>query len=404
MIGDEKRKRRGGPLAMLGILAVAWIGGRAMLWESPFPANPISLPESMEMLAQDGGDAPQMGRTREGPRSPSVGSDAIASLANTRLAGLATGYLLDAANGRPPVSGAANILSSADRPYSVSPQIAAGHQLLWAAALAHIPMPSAVENAWRARGKQEEPVATNVFEQGRSLLVETSTKTGKQRLDRWSLDAWSFWREGSNASAISQGRVPIYGASQIGASLRYRLDPASANDPMLHGRVYHALVSGGETEFAAGFAVRPVARLPVRAFAELRRSENAFGSQLRPAVFAATELPQVSLPVGLTAEAYGQAGYVGGDNSTAFADGQVIVSGEVASFDLLSVSPARVSVGAGVWGGAQEDATRLDLGPTVRLDLSIGNVPARVSVDWREQVAGDASPGSGIAATLSTRF
>jgi hypothetical protein len=31
-------------------------------------------------------------------------------------------------------------------------------------------------------------------------------------------------------------------------------------------------------------------------------------------------------------------------------------------------------------------------------------VPARVSVDWRLRVAGDASPGSGVAATVSAGF
>ena len=66
--------------------------------------------------------------------------------------------------------------------------------------------------------------------------------------------------------------------------------------------------------------------------------------------------------------------------------------------------PMRLSLGAGSWGGIQRDASRLDVGPTLRLDLTVGEVPARVSVDWRERVAGDAAPESGVAATLSTRF
>jgi hypothetical protein len=40
----------------------------------------------------------------------------------------------------------------------------------------------------------------------------------------------------------------------------------------------------------------------------------------------------------------------------------------------------------------------------MRVDLTIGEVPARISLDWRERVAGDAAPDSGIAATISTRF
>jgi hypothetical protein len=45
-----------------------------------------------------------------------------------------------------------------------------------------------------------------------------------------------------------------------------------------------------------------------------------------------------------------------------------------------------------------------DLGLWQRLDVTLGAVPARVSLDWRERVEGDAGPGSGAAVTLSTRF
>jgi hypothetical protein len=45
-----------------------------------------------------------------------------------------------------------------------------------------------------------------------------------------------------------------------------------------------------------------------------------------------------------------------------------------------------------------------DLGLWQRLDVMLGAVQARVSLDWRERVEGDAGPGSGAAVTLSTRF
>ncbi len=64
----------------------------------------------------------------------------------------------------------------------------------------------------------------------------------------------------------------------------------------------------------------------------------------------------------------------------------------------------RLSLGAGAWGGAQDGAHRVDVGPTMRLDVTLGAVPARVLLDWRERVEGDAGPGSGAAVTLSTRF
>ena len=81
------------------------------------------------------------------------------------------------------------------------------------------------------------------------------------------------------------------------------------------------------------------------------------------------------------------------------ADGKLHVLRSVHSFDL-----GEVSGGAAAWGGAQKDAERIDLGPSVRFDLSIGEAPARLSVDYRQRVAGEAEPPSGVVVTLSTRF
>lgn len=391
MTGADEQKRRGGPLAMLAMLALVWICGRVLLWESPFAANPLSLPGDVFDLAESEPSAPPSAWS-----GPTLLEEGLAATQNSPSQPMALAGSSESVT--PPWFERGDL----ERPdfgtvYSMDPQIAAGHQLLWAAALAHMPMPLAVENALKP---SREPAAS--FAGTENPALPPAPAAGSK--DHWSLDSWGFWREGSNASAISQGRVPIYGASQVGASLRYRLLPGSRRDPLLYGRAYRALVDNGETEVAAGVAIRPLPRLPVRVFAELRYTDNAFGRQLRPAAFAVTELPAVGLPFGLSAEAYGQAGYVGGDDPTPFADGQVIVSRELAKFDLASVAPARVSVGAGAWGGAQNDAERLDLGPSVRLDLTLGRTPARVSVDWREHVAGDAAPGSGLAATLSTRF
>jgi hypothetical protein len=224
------------------------------------------------------------------------------------------------------------------------------------------------------------------------------------RPGRWSLDAWAFWRQGSDAAPISQGRVPIYGASQAGAVLQYRLAPGARRDPWLYARAYRALVRRGESELALGAALRPLPRVPLRAAAELRYTDGAFGSDLRPSAYVVTELPPLPLPDGTRLEAYGQAGWVGGPAPTPFADGQASVTRELNRVAGLTDNALRLSLGAGAWGGAQENAQRIDIGPTLRLDLTLGAVPARLSVDWRERVGGKAGPDSGVAATLSTRF
>jgi hypothetical protein len=94
----------------------------------------------------------------------------------------------------------------------------------------------------------------------------------------------------------------------------------------------------------------------------------------------------------------------GGPDPTGFADGQASVTGEVRQVAVQTDNTLRLSLGAAAWGGAQKGAQRIDIGPTLRFDVTLGEVPARLSVDWRERVGGDAGPDSGLAATLSTRF
>jgi hypothetical protein len=260
--------------------------------------------------------------------------------------------------------------------------IVAGHQLLWMAAMAHLPVPRELD-----RQMVSAP------------LPNQAQPSALSRKDRWSLDAWAFWREGSGTSSSAQGRLPSYGASQAAAVLQYRLAPQDRRDPRAYARIYRALVDGGESEVAPGISSRILPALPLRAHAELRVTDRGADAQLRPAAFVTTELPPIALPARLRAEAYAQAGYVGGNGATAFADGQVHILRDLESFDL-----GRVSIGGAAWGGAQEGANRLDIGPSLRLDLKLEHAPARLSVDYRERVAGNARPQSGVAVTVSSSF
>ena len=221
---------------------------------------------------------------------------------------------------------------------------------------------------------------------------------------RWSLDSWAFWRQGSSAAPVSQGRVPVYGASQAGALLQYRIAPASGHDPRLHARTYRALVPQGESEAAFGASLRPLARVPLRVAGEVRYTDAAFFNAFRPAGYAVTEIPPLRLPLGTEGEFYAQGGWVGGPGATPFADAQASVTRELPWAARLTDDRLRLRFGAGAWGGAQKDAQRADIGPTLRLDTRLGKVPARISVDWRLRVVGDAAPGSGVAVTVATGF
>ncbi|UIP06588.1 hypothetical protein LY632_12980 [Erythrobacter sp. SDW2] len=120
---------------------------------------------------------------------------------------------------------------------------------------------------------------------------------------------------------------------------------------------------------------------------------------VRPVVLAVTEFPSWQLSERIRVEAYAQGGYIGGDYATAFADGQVRIDRKVAE-----VGGAELRLGAGVWGGAQKDAARLDVGPTASLEFDLGDVPLRLSVDYRTRVTGNAAPDSGVAVTIVGGF
>ena len=269
---------------------------------------------------------------------------------------------------------------------------AASHNLLYMAAMAHVPLPGHVLDAMEGSGLVN--AATGVTEP--PLAPQQQLSFG----DRLSVDSWLFLRQGDADFALTGPNAASYGRSQAGAVMRYQLAPSSGFEPSAYVRATGALGSVSEQDLAAGLSVKPVASLPLSLHGEARLSRFADGStEVRPAAFITAGMERSDLPLGLAARGYGQAGYVGGKFATPFADGMLVVDRQVARFDL-----GNLRAGAGVWGGAQKGARRLDLGPSANISVRIGEVPARVSFDYRFRVAGDAQPGSGAALTVSTGF
>lgn len=218
---------------------------------------------------------------------------------------------------------------------------------------------------------------------------------------RWSVDTWALMR-GRGAGPLANGALPAtYGASQAGAILRYRLAMFDGHRPEVYMRSTATLEQlQRETAAAIGVSARPLAFVPVIAALEMRLTEQAGQRRVQPVAMAITSLPPFPMPARLRGEAYAQAGYVAGKYATPFAEGQMRVD-----HGLLRVGPVESRIGGGIWGGIQKGASRLDAGPsaTVTLPLKRG-VNARVGVDWRFRVAGDAEPGSGPVVTLSAGF
>lgn len=398
-ISDKPENTRNGrPLAVLVLIVALWVTGRAFLWESPFAVTDL-MQEASQLLAEKTDEASSL--------------DGVVTVLDDP-AFTAQFVVAEPSDSAPLSSSGAGLVEASligdigPVPSFASPEaaLAMGHQMLWQAALTS----DFRGTSWQSHSKgfqraKERQSAVPLFPGSPPFLADSKRDTqSTSSLDRWSLDGWAFWREGSNSAPISQGRVPVYGASQIGAKLEYRFAPGARHDPRVYLRAYRAVIDDPETEIAAGLSAKPLKKLPVRLAAELRVTDNEFGTQMRPAAYAVTQIPPLDLPLGFAAELYAGAGYVAGSADTGFIDGQASVTRQIAAFDLQRADDMRLSIGAGAWGGAQRDAERLDVGPTMRLDLAIGDVPARVSIDYRERIGGDAAPVSGFAATLSTQF
>ena len=372
--------RRGQPLLALGGLLLGWAAVRAVLWEDVvLPITPVlARPGYLPVTAQ--------GPVPVGPARAVHRDRAIAAPARTPLqaAPLPT----------PPRPVALPLVPTAlilpPKPATLSGPglgtdragIAAGHQIAWLAGVAQLPLPAFVTGA-------------------RPRLAARPSPLPQPQSGRWSFDGWLLLRDGAGARPLPLGGLPgpTYGASQIGGVLRFQLAPPSAHRPALFLRAASALHRPRGEELALGLAVRPIARVPMAVQAELRLTADPRGDAARPAMLVVTELPSVSLPFGLAAEAYAQAGYVSGAAGTAFADGLARIDAPVAR-----LGRGEMRAGAGLWGGLQRGAGRLDFGPTAMLDLPVGNGRIRVSADWRLRAAGNAAPAAGPALTLSAGF
>jgi hypothetical protein len=377
--------RRGWPLYSLAMVVGGWVLLRSVLWEVPFPQ--LALPLTESLLGEPVFAAPDpLPRSAPPVAAPDQGNPAAPVAPQWRPppppAPLVTPQLeplpLAAARGGPVRRGG---LLGADRIIAHAMLLQAGYR-------------AAQPQAGSARFPQGVgPVAPGVV-YAPEAARRFASEAGEQR---WSLDFWALWRQ-DTTTPFTSGR-PSYGRSQVGAVLAYRLDPGSGHAPQAYLRATRALGGQQESEVAAGLSARPLPGFPVRLAAEARVSETDRGTEVRGAAYAVSELPPVQLPAGFSGEAYVQAGYVSGEFATPFVDGQARITREVARSDNF-----RLTAGAGAWGGAQEDAGRLDVGPSAAVGFDLGRARGRLAADYRFRVAGEAEPSSGPAITLTAGF
>jgi hypothetical protein len=256
-----------------------------------------------------------------------------------------------------------------------------------------LPQPPLVVVPPRLASADPLPAASPLAQTPRTIIVPTpllqrsAAGTGRDILaDRWAASAWLIARGGSRQTLLG-GQL---GASQAGVRVTYLLDrgrriaAAARVATPLRGR-------GAETAF--GIDWQPT-RAPIHLVAEQRLSLD--GGRGGPTVEVIGGFGPTELVPGIRGEGYGQAGAIARDGVQAFADGAVRV------FHPLTPGRIRIDLGVGAWGGAQPGVARLDIGPSLAVSVPVAGKAIRLTLDWRERVAGAANPGSGPALSIGS--
>ncbi|HEX4695256.1 hypothetical protein [Sphingomonas sp.] len=231
--------------------------------------------------------------------------------------------------------------------------------------------------------KQETPATGPILAPPPPSVVATPFAT-----NRWSVSGWFVLRDGRGiAPGSGSGQL---GGSQAGLRIAYaigRLAFVARVATPLHGR---------GREAALGVEWKPP-RLPVRLAAEYRVSLDGGSSGPEVGVVAGTG--PGPLAAGFDLETYGQAGVIRRRQAEAYAEGSARLARP-----LVKLGGARVDLGLGGWGGAQRGANRLDMGPSLGARFPLGRGAVRLSLDWRQRIAGDARPGSGAVLVIGGDF
>jgi hypothetical protein len=206
--------------------------------------------------------------------------------------------------------------------------------------------------------------------------------------------AGTFWLVARGGSGPPGGVLGAQlGGSQAGARLTYAL---TNNRRLAIAARASTPLGPGAQELALGLEWQPT-RLPVRVIAEQRIPLN--GGRGGPTLGLVGGFGPQQVAAGFALEGYAQGGVIARDAGEGFADGAARLARPVAHLGKVSFD-----LGVGTWGAAQKGATRIDLGPSLVAHVPLADQPIRLSLDWRQRVAGNAKPDSGLVLTLGADF
>jgi hypothetical protein len=286
------------------------------------------------------------------------------------------------------------LLTMADLPVGNHPQVA--RHVLNAARVA-----PGLTTLSQSKGRQAEPVLGSTLANV-SLAKSPANRSAPQtvptglwlppstKVTRFSGSGWVLLRPDSAGAALGTGGT--LGASQAGVRVFY--------EPGRRGLALTARISaplavrlGREASVGVGIRGKFAGILVERRIALDGGARNAMS------VTAYGGVSNVALPFDLKLDGYAQAGVVGARSRDAFADGAVRVV-----HALTEVQGLKFSAGGSMSGGAQPGVARLDVGPELVADLTVGTKSIRVAAGWRERVAGRAAPGSGPSVSIGFGF
>jgi hypothetical protein len=211
------------------------------------------------------------------------------------------------------------------------------------------------------------------------------------------LYAYGFWRKSDLVNANSALYTAVgpasYGASQYGIIATIPVSKAGLD---INLRTSGSPISNNEIELAAGIRWQPAKKFPVLLIAERRFRPYSLDHFAAIAV-----LNPGALKLGRKVEAsfYGQAGSIFGKEVSGFFDANANVSKHWSAG-----TKARLGIGAGGWAGGQKSGYRVDTGPILWGETTIGKMQLRLQADWRYRIAGNAKPDDGPSITISTGF
>jgi hypothetical protein len=254
------------------------------------------------------------------------------------------------------------------------------------------PLPSGVARAAMAGGKA---AADQLLA---PAILPVSPVEPRRQMSH--VSAFLFLRPGSRAAASPAiiAANPLLGGSQAGFSYRRRFNGDAPVQWGAIARIQSAIDPQSDARLSLGLYAQPLRRVPIFLGAEARVGlDQSAADDLLLHGNGGTSLRVGNR--GGRIDIYGQAGAAIGAQTTLFADAQTQFSQP-----LITIAGEDVRLGAALNAGAQGTSWRVDAGPQVQWRLPFANPPLDLRLAWRERLAGNAVPATGLAITLSSDF